>query len=180
LAEPRNFDVTVMVTDLRGFTSYSEKLAPHEVFDFLNDFQGLLSTIVESHGGWVDKFMGDGMLAVFGAPKILDNHGEMALYAAQEILKESAKLSSLPVGIGLHSGAIVAGCLGSTGHLEFTVIGDTVNVTSRLEALTKKMECNLLISASTKEHLEDMPLRNLGKVPIRGRDEEIEIFTTIN
>ncbi|MEM9906415.1 MAG: adenylate/guanylate cyclase domain-containing protein [Cyanobacteria bacterium P01_D01_bin.44] len=175
--EPRMCDVTIMVTDLRGFTRYSEKLEPFEVLQFLNQFQGLLSSIVEHHGGWVDKFMGDGMLAVFGAPRVLENHAEQALQAAQAILSAVQGFSSLPIGIGLHSGPIVAGCLGSDGHLEFTVIGDTVNVASRLEALTKKEGYSLLISQTTQHHLKNLPLKSLGKMPIRGRDERIEAFT---
>ncbi|MBE9042188.1 adenylate/guanylate cyclase domain-containing protein [Oscillatoriales cyanobacterium LEGE 11467] len=176
LEEPRIFDVTIMVSDLRSFTKYSEKLEPGEVFEFLNELQGLLSSIVERHGGWVDKFMGDGMLAVFGAPKTLDNHALQALAAAREILANVDRVSPLPVGLGLHSGPIVAGCLGTGGHLEFTVIGDTVNVASRLESLTKEMGCALLISHTTQQHLTDVPLRSLGKKPIRGRDESLEIF----
>ena len=176
LEEPRIFDVTIMVSDLRSFTQYSEKLEPREVFEFLNELQGLLSSIVERHGGWVDKFMGDGMLAVFGAPKMLDNHALQALAAAQEILAHVDRVSPLPVGLGLHSGPIVAGCLGRSGHLEFTAIGDTVNVASRLESLTKEMGYALLISHTTQQHLTDVPLRSLGKKPIRGRDETLEIF----
>lgn len=176
LEEPRIFDVTIMVSDLRSFTQYSEKLEPREVFEFLNELQGLLSSIVERHGGWVDKFMGDGMLAVFGAPKMLDNHALQALAAAQEILAHVDRVSPLPVGLGLHSGPIVAGCLGRSGHLEFTAIGDTVNVASRLESLTKEMGYALLISHTTQQHLTDVPLRSLGKKPIRGRDKTLEIF----
>ncbi|MEM9162418.1 MAG: adenylate/guanylate cyclase domain-containing protein [Cyanobacteria bacterium P01_F01_bin.4] len=174
---PRMCDVTIMVTDLRGFTRYSEKLEPFEVLEFLNQFQGLLSNIVEHHGGWVDKFMGDGMLAVFGAPRVLENHAEQALQASQAILSAVQDFSPLPIGIGLHSGPIVAGCLGADGHLEFTVIGDTVNVASRLETLTKEVECSLVISQTTQAALKNLPLKSLGEMSIRGRDECIEVFT---
>lgn len=176
IEEPMMFDVTIMVTDLRGFTNFSEKLEPAAVFDFLNQLQGLLSTTVERHGGWVDKFMGDGMLAVFGAPRVLDNHAEQAVQAAKAILSEVQRLSPLPIGIGLHSGSIVAGCLGSDGHLEFTVIGDTVNVASRLEALTKEVDSSLLVSQATQQRLQCPSLQSLGKLPIRGRDQHIEVF----
>lgn len=173
---PMVFDVTVMVSDLRGFTRYAENLEPAAVFEFLSQLQGLLSTIVKSHGGQVDKFMGDGMLAVFGAPRRLDNHAEKALQAARAILAEADCLSPLPIGIGLHSGSIVAGCLGANGHLEFTVIGDTVNVASRLESLTKEVNSSLLVSQTTKQRLGDASLRSLGEMPLRGRDERIEVF----
>ena len=177
LEEPRLCEVTIMVTDLRGFTRYSEKLEPLEVLDFLNQLQGFLSSCVEQYGGWVDKFMGDGMLAVFGAPRTLENHAEQALLAAETILGEVAYWSPLPIGIGLHSGEIVAGFLGTDGHLEFTVIGDTVNVASRLETLTKDVGCPLLISEVTQRKLKHWPLTSLGEKPIRGRDEKIEVFT---
>ncbi|MEM9976759.1 MAG: adenylate/guanylate cyclase domain-containing protein [Cyanobacteria bacterium P01_D01_bin.2] len=173
---PMMFDVTIMVTDLRGFTRYSENLEPAAVFEFLNQLQGLLSTIVKRYGGWVDKFMGDGMLAVFGAPRVLDNHADQAVQAAQEILSEVQRLSPLPIGIGLHSGSIVAGCLGTDGHLEFTVIGDTVNVASRLEALTKQVNSSVLISDATQQRLKNLSLQPLGAMPIRGRDEPIQVF----
>jgi class 3 adenylate cyclase len=176
LEEPRQYEVTIMVTDLRGFTRYSEKLEPLAVLNFLNQLQGVLSTIVEQQGGWVDKFMGDGMLAVFGAPTILENHADQALEAAQIILRDIEKYSPLPIGIGLHSGRIVAGCLGREGHLEFTVIGDTVNVASRLEALTKEVGSPLLVSEQTKQQIRNCSLIHLGAMPIRGRDEQIEVF----
>ncbi|MEM9003435.1 MAG: adenylate/guanylate cyclase domain-containing protein [Cyanobacteria bacterium P01_F01_bin.86] len=177
LEEPRQCEVTIMVTDLRGFTHYSEKLEPLEVLDFLNQLQGFLSSCVEQYGGWVDKFTGDGMLAVFGVPRSLENHAEQALLAAETILGEVQFWSPLPIGIGLHSGEIVAGCLGTDGHIEFTVIGDTVNVASRLEALTKEKGCPLLVSEATQRKLKHLALASLGETTIRGRDESIEIFT---
>ncbi|NEP63725.1 MAG: adenylate/guanylate cyclase domain-containing protein, partial [Symploca sp. SIO2G7] len=82
----------------------------------------------------------------------------------------------LPIGIGLHSGSIVAGCLGTDGHLEFSVIGDTVNVASRLESLTKEVEYPLLISQATQQRLKSLSLQPLGAMPIRGRDEQIEVY----
>ncbi len=177
LEEPRVCDVTIMVTDLRGFTNYAERLDPVAVLEFLSQLQGLLARIVEQHGGWVDKFMGDGMLAVFGAPQRLENHADQALLAAQTILAEVTHLSPLPLGIGLHSGPVVAGCLGTDGHLEFTVIGDTVNVASRLESLTKQMNTPLLISQTTQQKLKNQVLQPLGAIPIRGRDQGLHVFT---
>ena len=173
---PMAFDVTIMMTDLRGFTNYAEKLEPAAVFEFLSQLQGLLSTTVKRYDGWVNSFMGDGMLAVFGAPRVLDNHADRAVQAAQAILSEVQPFSPLAIGIGLHSGSIVAGCLGTEGHLEFSVIGDTVNVASRLESLTKEVDSSLLISEATQQRLKSISLQSLGKLPIRGRDEHIEVF----
>ncbi|MGD1906050.1 MAG: adenylate/guanylate cyclase domain-containing protein [Leptolyngbyaceae cyanobacterium] len=176
LDEPRTCDVTIMVTDLRGFTQYSEQLQPEAVLAFLNELQGLLSRLVEEHGGWVDKFMGDGMLAVFGAPRTLDNHAEQALRAAQAMLEAVKQISPLPIGVGIHSGPVVAGCLGTDGHLEFTVIGDTVNVAARLEALTKQVGYPLVLSAATQQRLRSAPLYSLGPINIRGREAPLELF----
>lgn len=176
IGKPTNYEVTIMMTDLRGFTKYAEKLEPTELFDFLNQFQSSLSTIVNRNGGWVNSFMGDGMLAVFGAPKISDSHADQAVKAAQEILAEAQPTCPLPLGIGLHSGTIVAGYLGTDGHLEFATIGDTVNVASRLEALTKEVDYALLISQTTEAHLKGHKLKPIGRMPIRGREEQIDVF----
>ncbi|MDA0867099.1 MAG: adenylate/guanylate cyclase domain-containing protein [Cyanobacteria bacterium] len=176
LDEPRTCDVTIVVTDLRGFTHYSEQLPPEAVLTFLNELQGLLSSLVEQHGGWVDKFMGDGMLAVFGAPRPLDNHAEHAVEAALAMVQAIKTISPLPIGVGIHSGPVVAGCLGMGGHLEFTVIGDTVNVAARLEALTKEVGHPMLVSGATQQRLRSPLLRSLGPVAIRGREESLEVF----
>jgi class 3 adenylate cyclase len=179
LDEPRTCDVTIVVTDLRGFTHYSEQLEPEAVLTFLNELQGLLSGLVEQHGGWVDKFMGDGMLAVFGAPRALDNHAEQALAAAQAMLQAIKTTSPLPIGVGIHSGPVVTGCLGMNGHLEFTVIGDTVNVAARLEALTKTVGHPMLVSAVTQQRLRSPALQSLGPITIRGRETPLEVFAPL-
>lgn len=176
IGKPTNFDVTIMMADLRGFTKHAERLEPTELFDFLNDFQSRMSTIVNRNGGLVNTFMGDGMMAVFGAPKMSDRHAEQAVNAAREILAEVQPNCPLKMGIGLHSGSIVAGYLGTDGHLEFSMIGDTVNVASRLEALTKEVDHPLLISHTTEARLDESSLQPLGKAAIRGREEQISVF----
>jgi class 3 adenylate cyclase len=177
LKQPRLCQVTIMVTDLRNFTHFAENLAPVEVLKFLNHLQGFQSAIVEAHGGWVNKFMGDGMLAVFGAPDPLPDHGNKALQAALEIVQHIHQVSPLAIGIGLHSGTVVAGCVGKGSRLEFTVIGDTVNVASRLEALTKQEAYPLLLSQTTLQLLEQHDgVIPLGLRQLRGRDDCLEIF----
>ena len=156
VTQPRSVDATVLVTDLRGFTAFSEHLSPAEVLEFLNEVQGALARVVRTYGGTVDKFMGDGMLAVFGVPEELDDHAVRSVCAANEMLRvidgiNRTRDDALPVriGIGVHSGPVVAGCLGSGLRLEFTIIGDTVNTASRLEALTKEKGVTTLISNDT-------------------------------
>lgn len=177
LEKPRVCDVTIVVTDLREFTRYSQNTPPARVFSFLNRLQSVLSQTVEEHGGWVDKFMGDGMLAVFGAPEAIGNHAQKAYEASVVMLEIVQEFSPLDIGIGIHSGTVVAGCLGSSNHLEFTVIGDTVNVAARIEGLTKQLGYSLLISAPTQQRLDITGLKPLGPQVIRGRSEQLEIFT---
>lgn len=177
LQQPQKRSVTVVVTDLRDFTHFAETLEPQAVLDFLNRYQGILATIVERHGGWVDKFMGDGMLAVFGAPDPLDNHARSALTAATAMVGEVRQISPLAMGVGVHSGPVVAGCLGTAGRLEFTVIGDTVNVAARLEALTKTLGYPLLVSETTRQQAGAFPLRSVGRHELRGRTQPLELFT---
>jgi adenylate cyclase len=177
LQQPQKYDVTVVVTDLREFTRFAEALEPQAALDFLNRYQGVLSVIVERYGGWVDKFMGDGMLAVFGAPDPLENHAHSALTAAIAMVREVSQISPLAMGVGIHSGPVVAGCLGTSGRLEFTVIGDTVNVAARLETLTKTLGYPLLVSETTRQRLGPWPLQSVGPHAIRGRTQSLELFT---
>ncbi len=180
LAEPREVEATVLVSDLRGFTRYAEKLPPGEVLAFLNEVQGELAAAVQSHGGVVDKFMGDGMLAVFGAPEPLPDHAARAIAAAREIRTRIERVrqrrgEAIGVGIGIHTGRLVAGCLGSGDRLEFTVIGDTVNIASRLESLTKERGVDVLVSEETARVAGEAALGAPGEVAIRGRTEPLRI-----
>lgn len=192
IGEPRSVDATVLVTDLRGFTAWSEPLSPPEVLSFLNEVQGALAEVVRDHGGTVDKFMGDGMLAVFGVPEPIPHDARQAIRAAHAILGRMDELNRsradhgdapLKMGIGIHSGQLIAGCLGSGLRLEFTVIGDTVNTASRLESLTKEMDLSVLMSEAVVELAEGadgspLPaLEPVGEVRLRGREAAIKAWT---
>ncbi len=182
ITEPRSVEATVLVSDLRGFTSYAETLQPAEVLAFLNDFQGALSDVVVSHGGTVDKFMGDGMLAVFGADVPMPDHAARAIAAANAIRTRVAELNRsraapLRIGIGVHSGPVVAGCLGRGARLEFTVVGDTVNTASRLEAVTKEKQADVLVSEESARRTPGAPLIPVGDVVLRGRKQPLTLYT---
>jgi class 3 adenylate cyclase len=177
LEKAQTCHVTVLVSDLRGFTSYSEKLPPEHVFRFLNDIQGTLAKIVREYGGTVDKFMGDGMLAVFGAPEPLDDHQQRAIQAA-EAMHQAMVGREVKLGIGVHSGPVVAGCLGSGAKIEFTVIGDTVNVASRIESLTKEKGVPVLVSADTVRGTSSR-LEPIGEVTVRGRTEPLVLHALV-
>jgi class 3 adenylate cyclase len=187
LGPPRVADVTVLISDLRGFTTLAEAMKPDDLMALLNEVQGDLARAVDQHGGTVDKFMGDGMLAVFGAVEPLADHAHAAIAAAHGIRAAIARLNEkrraidladLRVGIGVHSGPVVAGCLGGGPRLEFTVLGDTVNVASRLEAMTKERGVDVLVSEETARLAgEDASLVPLGEAAIRGRAGATRIFT---
>jgi len=183
LDAPRSIEATLLVTDLRGFTAISEQMQPSDVFEMLNHLQGALSQAVHDSGGIVDKFMGDGMLAVFGATDPAPDHAQRALKAVRRIravLDEQNRTRAngrLRVGMGIHSGTVVAGCMGGGSRLEFTVIGDAVNTTSRLEAMTKDKGVDVLVSEETVSRVPEIKFKDLGVVAVRGRQKELRIFT---
>lgn len=194
ISRPRSLEVTVLVSDLRNFTSIAEQAPPQEVLEFLNLFQGAFARVVRDHGGTVDKFMGDGLLAVFGAPEPLAAHAACAIRAARAMLATAAGLNAgqsergkprASLGIGIHSGAVIAGCLGSGSRMEFTVVGDTVNIASRLEDHTKALGVPILISEdsirqSRGELRDESPspiFREVGDVSVRGRGGSIRVYT---
>ncbi len=186
LTQPRSVDASVLTTDIRGFTSWAEHEDPIAVLGFLNIVQGALAETVRKYRGTVDKFMGDGMLAVFGAPELLPDHADQALAAAREMQQVMVKINEnnpgpdVRIGIGLHAGELVVGCLGSGVRMEFTVLGDTVNTSSRLESMTKERGVDLLISADAVSRLSDKGgLREEGEVRIRGRQKPLAVWTPV-
>lgn len=187
LLAPRSLDATLLMSDLRGFTSLSETMEPPALLEFLSEVQSAFAAEVYAHGGLVDKYLGDGMLAVFG----LDdeggrNHARQAVDAAFAMLRAverinerraAAGMKPVHAGVGVHSGTIVCGCLGGPDRLEFTVLGDTVNTASRLEGLTKQFEVDLLVSGETAARLPRTdPLVPLGETEVRGRATKLAVF----
>jgi class 3 adenylate cyclase len=191
LTDPRSVDATIMVTDLRGFTTLAEQMSPPDAFALLNEVQGAFAREVQNQGGTVDKFLGDGMLAVFGAPEPQEDHAARAIETAIAIRRvlhavnerrEKESLPILKIGVAVHSGLVVTGCIGSGARLEFTVIGDTVNTASRLEGVTKDKGVDVLISGETARRFAEQAgeqelaiLEPLGDIPIRGRKEPLAI-----
>ena len=184
LGAPRSVEATVLVSDVRGFTALSESLAPTAVLELLNELQGALAGAVEDSGGVVDKFMGDGMLAVFGVHEAQPDHARRGVQAALRIRAvmeaynaQRPAAQRVKVGVGLHAGPLVAGLLGSGERLEFTVLGDTVNTASRVESLTKEHGVDLLLTGEVAASLGDTSLRALGEVTVRGRQQLLRLFT---
>jgi adenylate cyclase len=180
-------EVTVLFSDIRDFTSISEKMPPGELVSILNRYFESISSCITKHGGMVNTYIGDSIMAVFGAPLKMENHGQAAYAAAIEMIKAREALNNVFIqenippfrsGIGIHSGRVIAGNIGSLDRMEYTVIGDTVNTASRLETATKVLEVEILISESTKEYLDpSISLVKLNKIKVKGKEEVITVYT---
>lgn len=176
--------VTILFADVVAFTPLAERHAPEDVVRLLNELFTFLTEIVFKHGGMVDKFIGDCVMAVFGVPEQRENDGEQAALAALEMIEwletGNAKWSAefgreLQLGIGISTGTAIVGNLGSTKRMEYTAIGDTVNIAARLEMLAKPGQ--ILISEATRAELgDDFEIEDLGLRDITGRKEQIRIF----
>ncbi len=180
--------ITVMFVDIRGFTALSGAANPQRVVQVLNQFLGTMVRVVEEyHSGMINKFLGDGFMALFGAGAASETHADEALHAAQAMLAQMEELNAafsargeapLMIGIGLNTGPAIVGSIGSPERLEFTAIGRTVNIASRIEALTKKVGVPLLLSDSTRVALKtEPPLSELEPQMVKGMDEPVRIWT---
>ncbi|MCG2643997.1 MULTISPECIES: adenylate/guanylate cyclase domain-containing protein [Bradyrhizobium] len=175
--------VAVMFVDFRGFTAGAQSRTPQEVVDRLDGAFAVLVDILDRHGGIVNKFLGDGFLALFGAPLEASDAAHRAVAAGRDMLTAMDHINAqtswpLRIGIGIHFGEVVAGNIGSPRRKEYTVIGDTVNFASRLEALNKEFGSQLLISASVREALGDdgEDAVALGEVTVRGYEQPVAVF----
>lgn len=185
--EPVHREVTVLFTDIRDFTALSEPLPPRAVLEFLDDYFSHLGHIVKAHEGIVNKFLGDGMLALWGVPDALPDHGERAIRAALDIRRRLADLNAeratraaqpIRVGVGVHSGLVAAGMIGGADQHEYTVIGDAVNVASRIEGLTKSIGTDLLVS-ETAWHLVQGRFsgERVGEMSVKGRTAPVVVYS---
>ncbi len=177
------------MSDIRDFTAMSENLFPEEVVEFLNLFFKEMVGVVTKYESILDKYIGDAMLAVFGAPILHDNDPKRAVFAAIEMRQQldlfnvkRRKEGRAPVNIGIavHTGELVAGNIGSETRMEYTVIGDTVNLTSRLEKLNKEFGTVILISEPTYRQVKDyIQAREIPSVKIRGKTKEIKVYDVL-
>jgi len=175
--------VAVMFVDFRSFTAGSSTRSPREVVDRLDGAFAVLVDILDRHGGIVNKFLGDGFLALFGAPFEVAGAAHHAVAAAREMLTAMEHINEashwpLRIGIGIHFGEVVAGNIGSPRRKEYTVIGDTVNLAARLEALNKQFGSQILISATVRDALgeDGSDAVSLGEVAIRGYDHPMTVW----
>ena len=182
---------TVMFSDLRGFTSFAETLDPEQVIDALNRYLTEMSDAISAHGGTLVAYMGDGIMAVFGAPLRQDDHADRGLAAAREMLarlesfngwlRESGLHDGFKMGIGLNSGPVMSGNVGSERRLEYTALGDTTNTAARLEGMTKGTPHQLYVSDTTRQALtrpEDAAdLVAAGEAEVRGRQAKVVLWS---
>jgi adenylate cyclase len=183
---PVEREVTVLFSDIRGFTGMSEGMGPREVLMMLDDYFGRMSQIVKGHDGVVGKFMGDGLLAFWGVPDRQADHATLAVKAARDMRRVLVELNRdrerdgsppIRIGIGIHTGPVAAGMLGGELQSEYTVIGDAVNVASRIEGLTKDHGVDVLLSETTYAQLGNgARTRRLAEDTIRGRKEPVVLY----
>ena len=196
----RRLTATVLFSDIRGFTSVSEKLDPPALMDWLNRYIGAMTSCVLAHGGIVDKFIGDAVMAVFGIPVAREDDAAIAQDAANavrcalEMRKTLERLNpvwvaegrpAINIRVGIFTGPLVAGSLGSSDRMEYTVIGDTVNVASRLEGYPGEVagdsgHCRILIGEATRRLVTGLfDLRQVGEVALKGKTEQVVIYSVL-
>ncbi|KHO24198.1 adenylate/guanylate cyclase with integral membrane sensor [Mycolicibacterium setense] len=181
--EAQELDVTLMFVDVRGFTTLAERLRPTEVVATLNRLFERIVPIVHDHGGHVDKYAGDGLMAVFGAPRRQDRHADDAFGAALQIADavHDEFSGSLTVGVGLNSGPVVAGNVGGAGRLEFSVIGDAVNIAARVETATRQTGDTVLLTAATLDQLsgDRGDFESRPGVALKGKTNPVAVYAPV-
>lgn len=180
--------LSVLFSDIRGFTSMSERLEPELLVDLLNGYFSRMTEVIFRYHGTLDKFMGDGLMAVWGAPVPSETHARDACLAALDMVRALAesregsqerRLPTLDIGIGINTGPMVVGNMGSTRRLSYTVIGDNVNIGSRLEGLTKTYSVRIIASVETVRAAGSIVARELDLVRVKGRTQPAPIFEVL-
>ncbi len=178
--EGEEVEVSVLFLDIRDFTAFAERSPPHEVVALLNGFWELIVPVLLRYRGQANKFIGDGLLAVFGAPERLADHAERAVLAACEIASLVGDIyeGQLSAGVGVNSGKVIAGTVGGGGRVEFTVIGDVVNTAARVEAATRETGDDVLITEATRSLLPPARFTFDERPPVRlkGKSEEVRLW----
>ncbi len=179
-------EMSVLFSDIRGFTAASEKATPESVVAQLNEYFTVMVRVLHAHQGTLDKFVGDMVMGLFGAPVDDPQHAEHAVAAARDMVRELARLNArwaaegrapLDIGIGVNSGEMIAGNIGSEAIMSYTVIGDAVNLASRLESLNKDFHTRIIISDATRKQLvRSDDVTPLGEVTVKGRTQPVAIF----
>lgn len=183
---PKRRPITVLFSDIRNFTTISEGLPPEEVVELLREYFNTMVPIVLRHGGTLDKYVGDAIMGLFGAPLAQADHASRAVRAALEMVQQIPMLSPkwearsgrlLQIGVGVNSGEAVVGVMGADGRREYSAIGDTVNLASRLEGATKDFKTPIVVSHATVLALGDrFQVRELSELKVKGRQEVVRVY----
>ena len=183
----RFLEATTMFSDIRSFTTITESQSPAEIIDLLNTYYTLMFEAISGHSGVVNQMVGDGLMAIFGAPLPLDNRQEQAVRAAQEMIEmidlfnfdQTAQgKTQIKIGIGIASGSVIAGYTGTLHRATYTCVGDTVNLAARLEAHTKVVGQPILIDEATRLGLSNaIWVEDRGVVQLKGKIKEVRIFS---
>ncbi len=183
-------EMTVLFSDIRGFTTLTERGEPEDTVRMLNEYFTRMVAIVFQHQGTVDKFVGDMVMALFGAPLADPQHADHAVETALDMMEELRNLNArwktegldvnLDIGIGVNTGPMIAGNIGSDQIMSYTVIGDAVNLGSRLESLNKQYSTHIIISDETRQRLTgNFVFRPLGDVVVKGKTRPVAIFEVL-
>jgi len=181
--------LSILFSDIRGFTTLSESMAPEKVVELLNKYLSAMVDVIFENKGTLDKFIGDAIMAFWGAPVKISDHAKKSVKAAigmtrgLEAVNREFREKGAPefnIGIGIHTGEVILGNIGSEKKLDYTIIGDHVNLTSRLEGLTKSYGCEVLISEVTYRELDgEFPCRIVDNVKVKGKDKPIRIYSVL-
>lgn len=183
--EGRNAELTVLFADIRSFTSLSEGMAPTELAHLMNDYFGAMTDVIRARRGTLDKYIGDAIMAFWGAPVADAEHARHAVQTALAMQQAVAALAEpfrargwppLQIGIGINSGTMTVGDMGSPVRKAYTVMGDAVNLASRLEGITKEYGVGVVVGEATRQALPDMVFRELDRVRVKGKDEPVTIY----
>jgi class 3 adenylate cyclase len=181
--EGEEVDVSVLFLDIRGFTRLAERRSARQIVAQLNDFYAVVVPLLQRHGGHANKFIGDGLLGVFGAPERVPDHADRAVLAALHITEavQEAFGDTLQIGIGVNSGTVLAGTIGGGGHVEFTVIGDAVNTAARVEEATRETGDPILLTEETRSRLT-LPYGGFEPRPgvrLKGKREPVDLYAAL-
>jgi adenylate cyclase len=186
--EGESRDLTILFSDVRGFTTISESLKPKDLAQLMNGFLSPFSQVIYEQRGTIDKYMGDCIMAFWGAPVTDPDHARHGVQAAFAMLKALEKINAdfkskgwpeINIGVGLNSGKVSVGNMGSKIRLAYTVMGDAVNLASRLEGITKEYGAKIVIGQATKDQIPDLVCRELDRVRVKGKDVAVTIFEPI-
>lgn len=182
-------DLTVLFSDIRSFTSMSEKLRPEEVTTLLNEYLSAMTEIIFRYSGTLDKFIGDAIMAFWGAPVPTEEHARKAVMCALDMIARLEELQAMwraqgrpviEIGVGINTGEMIVGNMGSKQRMDYTVIGDNVNLASRLETLNRQYNTKIIIAESTyKKVSNEVEVKPLGEVKVKGKENMVTVFELI-